>query len=355
MTDDIIAAADAGPLTASRATTELRASLLFWRTDPLGRWTWADARWTQLTGQAAPAALGLGWLDRIHPADRALTLQAWDTGLRTGRFVCEHRIRDVVDERSRWFRSEAEALRDEAERILEWTGASSEITNSHARSDREGEFATEMQRRVRNVLAVVRSIAVRTAETSDTIADLVAHLDGRLGALARTQLTLTRSPDTGLDLESLVREEVLAQAGPESALEVAGPDVYLFGKTAEVLSQAIHELTTNAVKYGALSTPGGTVTVGWSLAPPGMPERLHLHWREAGVRVMATAPRRRGFGAELVEQRLAYELRGKGELVFRPGGVACLIEVPLDLERDVGVVAPARFTGFEEDGGHGEA
>ena len=187
----------------------------------------------------------------------------------------------------------------------------------------------ELQHRVRNLLAVVRSISARTGETSATVEDFAMHLEGRLSALARTQMVLTRFPEGGIDLETMVREELLAAAASDLQVAVQGPDVALSAKAAEVLTLAVHELATNAVKYGALSQPAARVEVRWTVEHRlGLPW-LDLSWRESGVRVTAEAPRRQGFGTELITTRVPYELRGSGRLELRPGGVVCELSFPL--------------------------
>lgn len=188
---------------------------------------------------------------------------------------------------------------------------------------------SELQHRVRNILAVVRSLIARSAETSETIEDLVAHLDGRIAALARVQAILVRNPGAGVDLEGLVREELLAQNADERRLVIAGPEVNLAPKAAEVMTLAAHELATNATKYGALSQPEGRLEIGWRVRSGERQDWLELTWAETGVRIAASAPRREGFGAALLKYRLSYELGGQARMDFRPGGLVCEMAFPL--------------------------
>ena len=188
----------------------------------------------------------------------------------------------------------------------------------------------ELQHRVRNTLAVVRSIARRTAETSDTVEGYAAHFEGRVSSFARTQGMVTRSLDTSVDLEELVRDELLAHAArDESQVHVEGPRLRLRPKAAEVLGLALHELATNAVKYGALSGAGGRVGVVWHVGGKDGARVLDLVWQESGTRPSRVADRRRGFGTELIERTLRYELDAQARLEFTPDGVRCAITVPL--------------------------
>ncbi|MCB8820903.1 PAS domain S-box protein [Microvirga rosea] len=189
----------------------------------------------------------------------------------------------------------------------------------------------ELQHRVRNTLAVMRSITRRTATTSETVEDYAMHLEGRVEAFARTQAMATRAPDAGVDLEEFVRDELLAAAVDENEkARIDGPPVRLRGKAADSIGLAIHELATNAIKYGALSKDGGRIDVTWGIRGAEGDRRLRLEWRESGVRIASAGPRRRGFGSELIERTLRYELDAETELEFAPGGVRCVIEVPVN-------------------------
>ncbi|WP_315974421.1 sensor histidine kinase [Microvirga sesbaniae] len=188
----------------------------------------------------------------------------------------------------------------------------------------------ELQHRVRNTLAVIRSIARRTAVTSETAEDYAMHLDGRIDAFARVQAAVTRDPTAGLDLELLVAEGLLAFGAQEGerVAGITGPEVRLKPKAAETIALVIHELATNAVKYGALSTDQGRITVEWTITREEGGPRLVFRWIETGVRLSGETPRRRGFGTELIERTLAYELDGKASLEFTPDGLHCIISLP---------------------------
>jgi two-component sensor histidine kinase len=127
----------------------------------------------------------------------------------------------------------------------------------------------------------------------------------------------------------LVAEELLTCAAQEGEqFSLSGPAIHLQPKAAETVGLAIHELATNAVKYGALSSPRGHVTVAWRLEDRNGDQRLRIEWTETGVPVIAPAPRRSGFGTELLTQTLPYQLRGTTTLTFKPGGIQCIIEIP---------------------------
>jgi two-component system CheB/CheR fusion protein len=204
-----------------------------------------------------------------------------------------------------------------------------DVTEITRAEERHRLLLAELQHRVRNTLGVVRSIARRSAETSTTVEEYASHLDGRLNAFARTQGLVTRDPEGGVDLEYLVVEELLAYNAREGEqMRVSGPKVRFQPKAAETFALAIHELATNALKYGALSQPSGCVEVSWRIDESTEPARLTLEWRERGG-PQVPRPQRKGFGTELLERTLAFELKGQTTLAFNSDGLKCTITIPL--------------------------
>lgn len=185
---------------------------------------------------------------------------------------------------------------------------------------------TDYQHHVKNLMAVIRAIAARTAEKSVSLADCAAHFDGRLDALGRTQRMLARTGTFETDLEEVVREELLAHA-IHQAVTVEGPGVWLPQKVAENLGLALHELVINAIKFGALSGHGGKLSVTWRTDDTS----LALEWRESGVVAMDTNPQHCGFGREWLEEGLPYQIGADTCLQFLPGGLVCRIELPVHL------------------------
>jgi two-component system CheB/CheR fusion protein len=186
----------------------------------------------------------------------------------------------------------------------------------------------EPQHRVRSTLALVKSITMRTAESSESVDEMAAHLTGRLDAFARVQSAVTRNPDAGVDLMALLADELLAHAVHEGEqFSAKGPTVALQPKAAESLSLALHELTTNAVKHGALNHGnGGRIVVSWQVDG----SELQFEWVERGVDGVGAKPGRRGFGMELLTQILPYDLDAKTEVEFEPDGLRFSMQLPDD-------------------------
>jgi two-component sensor histidine kinase len=189
----------------------------------------------------------------------------------------------------------------------------------------------EIQHRVRNTLALVKSIAARTAQSSSSIDEMAAHFAGRLDAFARVQAAVTRNPEAGIDLAGMVTEELLVHAAQEGEqLTIQGPDVALRPKAAESVSLALHELATNAVKHGALMSKNGRIDIGWWLNGKGGDAEVEFKWAESGVYGSVAKPRRKGFGIELLTRVLPYDLGATTRLDFAPDGISFTMQLPVE-------------------------
>ncbi len=198
----------------------------------------------------------------------------------------------------------------------------------------------ELRHQVRNTLGTVRALIRRSAEIDGTVDDYAAHLEGRLDAVLRVQSTLTRGSIAGADLYSLLSSELLACLAQEGKqVRIEGPDVHLQPKAAEPLSLAFHELATNSVKFGALGVPDGRIEVNWRVldASSTLPT-LAFTWKESGGPAIAIQPGRRGFGTELLERMLNYQLGTETDLTFASEGLHCRIRLPLS--PDIGSLVP---------------
>ncbi len=303
---------------------------LVWRAEEAGRWTWSSPQWSAYTGRREEESLGFGWVESIHPDDREPALAAWLEATARGGYDVEYRILGA-EGAYRWFRTRAAPVRDEATgEVVEWLGTSTDIDELRSLQDRQRLLLAELQHRVRNTLGVVRSIARRTARTSDTVEDYAMHLEGRIDAFAQVQAAVTRDPMGGVDLEILVADALLAVGAHEGGQVsgIGGPRVRLRAKAAGTMALAVHELATNAVKYGALSAERGRIAVGWTVEAADDGGRLVLRWTETGVALSGEAPKRRGFGTELLERTIPYELGGEASLRFEPTGASCTIVIP---------------------------
>lgn len=304
---------------------------LVWRAAAEGNWTWCSPQWTTYTGQTEIAARGKGWLDQIHPDDRDRVMEGWKEAERTGLLELEHRLFNAETNAYRTVHLRARPVMNDAGKVVEWFGTATDVHEMQLLQEHQKILLHELQHRVRNTLAIVRSIAAHTAESSETVADYAHHLEGRITAMARTQTLLTSTPDAAMDLRSLIEAEISAQTGKDgNPVTITGPSAALFGKAAENMSLVVHELTSNAVKYGALSRDGGTVNISFSNHVEGKNgPSLRLVWRETGLMGLPEKPARRGFGSDLIENVVPYQFGGSGRIEFAPEGLICTIELPL--------------------------
>ncbi len=186
------------------------------------------------------------------------------------------------------------------------------------------------QHRFRNILSFVRSIVRRTMQSAESPEEFALHLEGRISALARTQSALNLPGVNGVEIEDLVRAELRANAIDDEQVDIEGPSLRLRERSAEAMALALHELAINSLKYGALSGHGGRTRIHWQTDSDSQEIRLKFSWREVGVRVAVEAPRHRGFGQELIENTLPYELDALTRFELKPGGLHCTVDMPVN-------------------------
>ncbi|WP_337191303.1 CHASE domain-containing protein [Parapontixanthobacter aurantiacus] len=205
----------------------------------------------------------------------------------------------------------------EDEKTLNWLHEQNSIRNSLTR---------ELNHRVKNTLANVLSIIALTRRRADNLDEFADSLDGRIRALSATHDLLTQSDWNTTPVEAVVDAELAPYAQTsENMIDRSGPDVELAPNDALSLGMALHELATNAAKYGALSKQTGRVRITWELIEEGL---ARLDWVETGGPPVSDT-RERGFGTDLIEKIVAHELRNPVDLVFDPTGVRCSLLVPV--------------------------
>lgn len=208
-----------------------------------------------------------------------------------------------------------QALEDEAQ--LHWFEEQASIRNSLTR---------ELNHRVKNTLANVLSIIALTRRRADDLDQFATALDGRIRALSATHDLLTKSDWGTTPIRSVVEAELKPYAyAADHEIDLQGPEIELAPNDALSLGLAMHELATNAAKYGALSKPGGKVSVHWKLTTDSL---VRIEWQESGGPPVPQE-RNRGFGTDLIERIVAHELDNPVELHFDPGGVRCVMAIPV--------------------------
>lgn len=313
---------------------------LVWRAVDIGCWTWSSPQWREYTGQDVPQALELGWLEALHVDDRAGALEAWQRAQSTGSLEIAGRILHAAEGRYRHFRTRALPVMSEDQHVLEWLGTCTDVDDLLQLQEEQGVLVAELQHRTRNLMSVVQAVTARTLKSAVSLASFEESITDRLSALARVQGLLSRR-DAGarVSFDVLLREELsahldLSAADTRDKVVMEGPPgIQLRSATVQILALALHELATNAAKYGALSDRGGRLEVRWALDDAdGQQPRLSVDWRESNVSDIArlhAPPPGGGYGRELIEKALPYQLGARTTYVLEPDGARCTIQVPI--------------------------
>jgi PAS domain S-box-containing protein len=288
-----------------------------------------------------PAVMGdrvtLGaFLQLVHPEDRATVEAAIHDSLETGSYEAEFRVarpgRDGAEE-PRWLIGRGRMLPGLEGRRGAMLGVNVDITARKEAETRQALLMREVDHRAKNALAVVQAVLRLTRAGDQT--SYARAVEGRVAALARAHTLLTEARWAGAELRALLAGELTpflapgaeapGDAPPRALLE--GPPVTVPPLTAQPLSMTIHELATNAVKYGALSMPGGRLRVIWSMQQEG--RELLLHWVERGGPPIAGPPSRQGIGSRVIGNTIRDQLGGDVTLCWAAEGLECEIRLPL--------------------------
>jgi PAS domain S-box-containing protein len=308
------------------------APALIWMTDETAEVVFANMHFDHLFGRPAAEMAGGGWESIVHPPDLPAFQATFREAFEHRRpFRAEMRVVDRNGE-IRWLRCEGVPRLDDHGTFLGFTGCNVDVTDAKRAEEHLRLLINELNHRVKNTLATVQSIAMQSLRglEGEEAQSAKAAFEARLLALARAHDVLTRESWEGAELKTVVADAIRpleAGEGQESRFAVSGPRLRLAPRLALSIAMALHELGTNAVKYGALSKEGGRVTITWTVQR--RPElSLSLRWSESGGPPV-TPPTRRGFGSRLIERSLARELAGRVELLYEPDGVVCIIEAPV--------------------------
>ena len=229
----------------------------------------------------------------------------------------------------RWHDLHIEPLRDETGKIVGLTCASVDVTDR-----KEGEahlrlLLRELTHRSKNLLAVIQAMARQTARHAGSTESFLTQFGARLQALAASHDLLVRESWYGASLTELVRSQLAVYLDRgDTPVSIAGPDVALKPEAAQNLGLALHELSANAARFGALSVPEGRVTINWKRnGSGGADDPLELDWHEQfGPKVKVR--RKQGFGSVVIERNLARSLDAQVDMAFEPDGLRCIVVIP---------------------------
>lgn len=289
-------------------------SQLAWIADKDGWIFWYNKRWFDYTGTTLDEMQGWGWraVHHVDHVDRVVArLQhSWDTGEAwEDTFPLKGR-----DGQYRWFLSRARPIHDEAGGIVCWFGTNTDITEQRAQAESIQTLLDEVNHRSKNMLTLIQSLARRSAPGNE---EFLKRFVRRLDALAANQDLLVRRAWRRVAMEELVKAQLsFATDIAEGQIAIDGPALDVTARSAEVIGMALHELATNALKYGALTRAGGRVAVDWALHD----DEFTMHWRESGGPEV-DAPTRVGFGTSVIRDIPAASLDAVATLDFAPSGL----------------------------------
>lgn len=298
----------------------------------MGSWEWNVARGSIVWDQGQCEIFGVDpstfvpTLESIQPLINPEDFELLDRSFRkitktTNTFQTEFRVLRPNGD-VRWCTGTAAASFDEMGRPIWLSGVTSDITERKRAEERQILLAEEVDHRARNVVAVVQSIMRLTR--ADSIDDYIGALDGRIGALSNAHRLLAGSRWEGADLTRLVEEEFAPyRASGNERVKSRGPNVLLPPTTAQTIALALHELATNAAKYGALSVDPGYVELTWQTEPG----KLELVWTESGGPQIGP-PDRRGYGSRAIVAGIERQLGGLVNFDWQASGLRCTLCVP---------------------------
>lgn len=292
---------------------------LAWMADPSGHIFWYNRRWYEFTGTALHEMAGWGWRSVHHPdhVERVVTRiqRSWDTG-EPWEDLFPLKGRDGT---YRWFLSRALPIRDDAGKTVRWFGTNTDVTEQREQQEQIQLLMNEVNHRAKNTLALVQAMARQAAEgpVERAFSDRFAV---RLQALAAAQDVLVKSGWKGGDAETLVRTQ-LAHFADIFATRIVlnGPTMRLTTSAVQVLGMALHELATNASKYGALSSKEGCVEIRWGRDPAS--QEFFMTWTEIGGPTVVS-PAKTGFGSVVLDRIARLSLAAVVQVEYDPKGLA---------------------------------
>jgi PAS domain S-box-containing protein len=317
---------------SERQFRELSESMpqFVWKADRGGNRMWFNRRWIDYTGMPLRASRGWGWLAAHHPDDHEDIKRTLVESLRDKKsWEGNWRImgRDGV---YRWYLTRCLPVFDIRGNITHWIGTSTDITTSVKDKDHQELLLHELNHRVKNTLAIIQSIGRQT--TGDNMPEYRRLFENRLLALSKTHDLLTESNWASAPLRELVVSELAPYVDPKAQrvpYTLLGPDIKLKPQVVVPLGMALHELATNAVKYGSLSNDDGHVVINWNIDDDGPRTLVRILWIESdGPPVLQ--PTRKGFGTRLMRHSFQGDFGGSVQLAYLPEGFQCVMEIPAE-------------------------
>ena len=303
---------------------------MVWSTLPDGFHDYYNARWYEFTGVPEGSTDGEGWNGMFHPDDQERAWARWRQSLASGEpYEIEYRLRHRSGE-YRWVLGRAMAIRDPSGRIIRWMGTCTDIDQQKRHAEQNEILSRELSHRIKNIFAVIGGLVALSARQHPEHSAFARTLQQRIGALGRAHEFVrphsekSRPSDLPERLHGVLGEILSPYpALAEGRIRIEGPDLRVDDRAATPLALLVHELATNAAKYGALSAAGGEVTV--AIQREG--DEVAIEWRETGGPEIAGEPDHAGFGTRLAELSVVGQLGGVIERDWRREGLRVVVRV----------------------------
>ena len=231
----------------------------------------------------------------------------------------------------RWSATDIAVMKDMAAIVMREVALHREIAQRKSAEAQQQVLIAELHHRVKNTLAVVQSLVELSIRHSESFDTFRKSISGRIASLAKSHTLLVEGQWLSVGLRTMIEGELEAHEGG-NRISISGDDVLLPSRIGVAVGMAMHELITNAVKYGALSVPEGRVNVSWTVVPKATGDILLLDWHERGGPAVLP-PTKLGFGSLLLDRVLGPELSGKITTVFDPAGLTARIEAQLPVAK----------------------
>ena len=298
---------------------------LAWMIDGDGNVNWFNRGWLEYTGTTLEENVGVGWKTVHHPDYVDAVAEKFERHLREGRDWEDTFPLRGKDGDYRWFLSRMNVIRDQSGKVMRFFGTNTDITNERMAEDRQRLLTNELAHRGKNLLAVIQSIASRSLSGTRSLAEARDVLVNRIQALAQSQSALLNEGFEGAPIAEIIRLEFRAFS---ERVKADGPTLMLNSRVAQTFALVMHELATNAVKYGALSLPDGHVAIHWSIEGLGVEARFKFRWQERNGPPVSP-PDRQGFGSIILEKAAAQDFGAPPVIRFAPEGLSYEIDAPL--------------------------
>jgi PAS domain S-box-containing protein len=305
---------------------------MVWSTLPDGFHDYYNARWYEFTGAPEGTTDGEGWNGMFHADDQERAWARWNHSLATGEpYEIEYRLRHHTGE-YRWMLGRALPMRDENGTIVRWMGTCTDIHEHKVMAEQNEILGRELSHRIKNIFSVVASLIGLSARRQPEHASFATALKARIAALGRAHELVRPHSERSLPMVEVESLKALIQvvlspypALAEGRIDITGQDLRIDDRGATPIGLVIHELATNAVKYGAMSSETGKVAIELQRTE----DTAEIIWRELDGPAVAAPPTHAGFGTRLAELSVVNQLGGSLEKRWEPTGLVAIARVPV--------------------------